>query len=85
MKYQLSEQFRRKYKKQNVRIKNAIDKTLKKFSKNHLDPELNNHSLKNKFQGMRSIDITDDWRALYREERERIIFFEIGTHNQLYK
>jgi addiction module RelE/StbE family toxin len=45
---------------------------------------LRNHPLKDKFAGVRSIDVTADWRALYRRERERIIFVEFGTHDQLY-
>jgi addiction module RelE/StbE family toxin len=40
--------------------------------------------LKDKYAGFRSIDVPDDWRALYRKERERIIFVELGTHDQLY-
>lgn len=37
----------------------------------------------------RSIDVTGDWRALYREFKEEnppIAFFDgLGTHSQLYK
>jgi mRNA-degrading endonuclease YafQ of YafQ-DinJ toxin-antitoxin module len=29
--------------------------------------------------------VTDDWRALYREEPERITFVELGTHKELYE
>jgi mRNA-degrading endonuclease YafQ of YafQ-DinJ toxin-antitoxin module len=36
------------------------------------------------YAGFRSIDVAEDWRALYRREPERIIFVEIGTHEQLY-
>jgi addiction module RelE/StbE family toxin len=48
------------------------------------DPNLRNSALKAKFAGLRSIDITDDWRALYRWEDQRIIFVRIGTHDELY-
>ena len=40
--------------------------------------------LTERYAGFRSIDVTEDWRALYRTEQERIIFVEIGTHEQLY-
>jgi addiction module RelE/StbE family toxin len=40
-------------------------------------PSLRNHALKAKFAGLRSIDVTDDWRALYRWEDQRIIFVRI--------
>ena len=52
--------------------------------KNRELQSLRNHPLKDKFAGVRSIDVTGDWRALYRKMRERIIFVELGTHDQLY-
>ena len=47
-------------------------------------PVLRNHALTGKYQDFRSIDVTGDWRILYREEPERIIFVDIGTHETLY-
>jgi addiction module RelE/StbE family toxin len=40
--------------------------------------------LTGKYAGFRSIDVTEDWRALYREEKERIMFADLGTHEELY-
>jgi mRNA-degrading endonuclease YafQ of YafQ-DinJ toxin-antitoxin module len=37
-----------------------------------------------KYAGVHSIDVTGDWRALYRKESERILFIDLGTHDQLY-
>jgi addiction module RelE/StbE family toxin len=54
------------------------------FSETPHHPALRNHILSGKYAGWRSIDVTDDWRALYREESERILFMELGTHPQLY-
>jgi addiction module RelE/StbE family toxin len=56
----------------------------KKFLVEPFHPSLRNHSLKDKYAGFRSIDVTGDWRALYREETKRIIFVEIRTHKELY-
>ena len=55
--------------------------------------DLNNIILRNHFLhilgkrhfGIWSIDIADDWRALYRKEKDSIIFIELGTHKKLYK
>jgi hypothetical protein len=32
-------------------------------------------------RGFHSIDVTEDWGALYREEKERIMFADLGTHD----
>ena len=48
-------------------------------------PLLNNHALKGKYVGYRSINITGDVRALFFRDQGRVIFFAyIGTHSQLY-
>ena len=92
MKYQLSGKFRKKYKKQNVRIKNAIEETLQKFSKNPQDSSLHNHPLERKLQGFRSInigDIDNNYRAIYEvvtDDNDSFAYFEdFGTHEELFK
>ena len=73
-----------KLKKAPLDIKIAFKDSLEIFleDKNHIS--LRNHALMEPYAGIRSIDITGDWRALYREEIERIIFVELGTHAELY-
>ncbi len=44
----------------------------------------NNHGLKRKYNGCRSIDITGDYRAIYYINNSIAIFIHIGTHHQLY-
>jgi addiction module RelE/StbE family toxin len=65
-------------------IKKALDDALDLFEEDPNHPALRNHPLTAEYQDFRSIDVTGDWRALYREEPERIIFTELGTHPQLY-
>ncbi|OGZ06678.1 MAG: hypothetical protein A3D65_02025 [Candidatus Lloydbacteria bacterium RIFCSPHIGHO2_02_FULL_50_13] len=49
-------------------------------------PLLHNHPLEGKYEGMRSINITGDLRAVYRESENNSAFFvEIGTHHQLFR
>ena len=55
------------------------------FRENPHHEALRNHLLTERYAGFRSIDVTEDWRALYRTEHERIIFVELGTHEQLYR
>lgn len=88
MRYQLSGEFRRKYKKQNVRIRKTIDQALQKFSKNAFDLSLRNHRLQRELQGFRSIDINFDYRAIYEEIKEEngsfAYFDNFGTHEELF-
>src|SRR5712691_2219256 len=59
-------------------IKIAFREARELFAENPNHPALRNHPLTGKYTGFRSIDVTDDWRALYRTEAERIIFVDIG-------
>lgn len=80
--------FYEKLKKVNVRIRKSVKERMLLFSKNPNDLALNNHALRDEWQGYRSIDITNDIRAIYKELQigEDIVdYFEIfGTHKELY-
>jgi proteic killer suppression protein len=67
-----------------IEIKQAFRDALELFVANPTHEALRNHPLTGKYAGFRSIDVTDEWRALYRTEPERIIFVELGTHDDLY-
>lgn len=75
-------------KKLDVRIRKSFKEQILLFSKNPNDPQLDNHPLKREYQGLRSIDITVDFRAIYEEkhecEKETVYFVLIGTHKQLF-
>ena len=76
-------------KKENVRIRKSFKKAIINFSQNPSNPELKNHALSREWQGHRSINITADFRGVYRETQlrgEKIIHFvALGTHRELYK
>lgn len=78
-----------KLKKVDVRIRKSVKEKILIFTKDPNYPKLNNHPLKREYQGYRSIDITEDYRALYKEvelEDEIIAYFVLlGTHDQLYR
>ncbi len=89
-----SKKFVKEYKKANSKIQAAFEMRQKLFMQDPLDPRLHNHSLKGRYVGTRSINITGDWRAVYAERFLRnsnssfskVITFEaLGTHSQLYK
>ena len=68
-----------------TKIKIAFREARDLFAENPNHPALRNHPLTGKYQDFRSIDITENWRALYREEAERIMFSDLGTHEELYR
>ena len=51
-----------------LEIKQAFRDALQLFVENPYHEALRNHPLTGKYAGFRSIDVTEDWRALYREE-----------------
>ena len=90
MKIQYDPDFIKKLKSLDVRIRRAFEKKLAIFIKNPLDPQLNNHQLREEYSGLRSIDITSNYRAIYEEILEegvgRVAYFMlIGSHQELYR
>ena len=80
--------FIRLYKKADVRIRKQVDEKLRIFSKTPHDLGLRNHPLHEEWEGFRSIDITNDYRAVYEEVQEgeeiNAYFIALGTHDELY-
>lgn len=72
-----------------LEIKKAFRETLILFIDDPDHSALRNHALKKKYAGYRSIDVTEDWRAIFKEtrtEKRKIITFHIlGTHKKLYE
>lgn len=84
-----TDSFLKQLKKSDVRIRKAFKQHLLLFVENPNDLELNNHPLQREYVGFRSIDITADYRAVYKEviaENGTYIYFtSFGTHPQLYE
>lgn len=84
--------YTKKFMKQLNRAPRAIQQTFHKrvkiFIADPLHPLLRNHQLLGILKGYRSINITGDWRALFRmsedDEGITVWFVAIGTHSQLY-
>ena len=68
-------------------ITKAIE-TLEIFTNNYQDSRLRNHALHKQRSGYRSIDVTGDYRIIFRELSdglyELVELIDIGTHSQLY-
>ena len=88
MKVKLDPDLHKKLKKLDVRIRNRFKEKILLFSRNPNNPGLNNHPLKREYQSLRSIDITNDYRAVYEEMtigEDIVAYFSLlGTHKELY-
>ena len=87
MKINYTKKFIKKLNKLPIPIQIKFENKLKLFIKDTFSYKLNNHKLKGKLQGCRSINITGDYRAVYEELKNgQIIFFlMIGTHSEIYE
>ncbi len=88
MKVVYDSDFIAKLKKTEIRVRKSFKEKILLFSEDPDNPQLNNHSLCHEYQGYRSIDITSDWRAIFKEvhmgEETVAYFITLGTHRKLY-
>ena len=76
--------FKKKLKKLPQKIREQFYERLNIFVENPWYPLLNNHSVHAIYPGRRSINVTGDYRALFREFEDEIMFTDIDTHSELY-
>jgi len=78
--------FIKSYRRLPLKIKQKADQKMRLFSQNQKAMELNVHTLSGKYNGYMSMNITGDYRALYKiVSKNEVRFMEIGTHAQLYE
>lgn len=86
MKIELHHNFIRKHKKLKESAKKKFQERRDLFLGSTYHPLLNNHPLRGKYKGYRSINIGGNLRVIYRHlDDETVIFTEIGSHNYLYR
>lgn len=78
--------FSKAYSKLGKAGQKAVDKTIQLFEQNKNDPKLNNHPLKGKRSGIRSLNVKFDLRILFIEEQDylMVIMLKVGSHAELY-
>lgn len=76
--------FEKQFKKLPKKIQNKFDERFLLFLCEPTNPVLNIHSLQAGKAGLMSMNVNADYRALFMWESDVIIFYEIGTHSQLY-
>ena len=79
--------FERQIKKLATNGQVKLKKKLIIFMADEFNPILNNHPLKGKYKGYRSINIAGNLRAVYKRDPNNncAIFIAIGSHNKLYR
>ena len=88
MDFQISEDLDNELKKIKYRDKKLagrIEKQLSLFQQNHLHPSLRVHKLSGQLNSIWSIYIDSSIRMLYILDEGGAYFFDIGTHDQVYK
>ena len=81
----LHKNFKKNYKKLTPAQKAKFKERRNLFLRSKFDPLLNNHALKGKWLGCRSISVGGDLRAIFKEKADVIIFVTIDSHSNLYK
>jgi addiction module RelE/StbE family toxin len=64
-------------------VRRNFEDNLVIFISNRFHPLLNNHPLNGKYTGYRSINITGDWRAIFKDDGKAVVFITLGKHSQL--
>ena len=80
--------FRKSFEKLPNLIKSKAITIIEIFQHNPFEKQLRNHKLHKEFEGFRSIDVTGDYRIIFRELSnnmyELVELVDVGTHAQLY-
>lgn len=84
MKVEYKKRFQKSLRKLPKAIQDKFNSRFNLFLDNPFHILLNNHSVHPTFELGRSINITGDYRAIYIEHGDTIVFTEIGTHSKLY-
>ena len=80
-----SSRFKKQYQSLPQKVRNQFKKRLALFFEDQIDPQLHVHKLRGKYEGLYSINITGDMRAVFDSSyKNSILFIAIGTHSTLY-
>jgi len=86
MQVTFSSNFDKKIKKIPIKIVDKFFERLELFKNDRFNVLLKNHKLHGEYNGFNSINITANFRAVFKYiDEEKIIFYDIGTHSELYE
>ena len=77
--------FEKQYKKLSRNSQHKFKDRIQILRSDVFNPILNNHPLRGKYAGYRSIEVSGDLRAIYKTVGNDVfLFVTIGSHNYLY-
>jgi len=76
--------FDKRFAKLPLKIKDQFKQRRNLFIEDKKHPILNNHSVDYAYPGCRSINVTGDYRAIFRDSGDVVLFINIGDHSDLY-
>jgi len=65
-------------------MQKQFNERLEVFFNDKFNNILNNHSVDKTYPNCKSINISGDYRAIFIEHDDSVIFLTIGTHSDLY-
>ena len=84
MKIRVHKKFIKGYNKLTTSQQKKFKERRNLFIGDEFNPILNNHALTGKYQGFRSINISGDLRAIFRREKDPVLFAALDKHSNLY-
>lgn len=76
--------FDKKYARLPEKIQNQFTRRRDLFVIQPFHPLLNNHSVEHVYPDCRSINVTGDYRAIFAQKGDVVVFVNVGTHSELY-
>ena len=68
-----------------MKVQDQFLERLEIFLRDKFEKILNNHSVDKAFPDCRSINVSGDYRAIFHDQGEVVVFITIGTHSELYQ
>lgn len=76
--------FKKRFRKISVKIQEQFNERLELFMRDKFSGMLNNHSVEGYYPNCRSINVSGDYRAIFKDKGDTVIFITIGNHSDLY-
>lgn len=85
MEFVYSRLYKRQFKRLPRDLQMKVMERLSLFVRDEMHPLLDNHPLGHQWTGLRSINITGDYRTIFKKESATLVRLEaVGTHHELY-
>ncbi len=84
MEIRFHKNFKKRFQKIPVKTQEQFYQRLDVFLLDKFNKTLNNHSVEKAYPNCRSINVSGDYRAIFHDQADVVVFITIGTHSDLY-